>query len=66
VKIFSGSTSVTESFGSRRFSVRTQIVPAKPPPTTTIRPEVWARATNGAKSADPVATKRRRPDRRSS
>jgi hypothetical protein len=70
VKTASGSIRVTESAGSRRFSVRAQVAPAKPPPRTTIRPVAWARATKGAqvvpKDAAAVARKRRRADRKTS
>src|SRR5580700_11219826 len=38
VKLAFCSTSVTASRGSRRFSARAQVAPAKPPPITTTRP----------------------------
>src|SRR5438876_10497482 len=47
----SGSTRVTVSLGSRAFSVRAAVAPAKPPPTTTTRPVPWAEATAGARLA---------------
>ena len=50
-KVRFASTSVTSRRGARRFSMRAQVAPAKPPPMTTARPAVCARACAANKDA---------------
>src|SRR5829696_1275929 len=51
VKVRFASTSVTDAFGSRRFTSRAQVAPAKPPPITTTRGAAWPKPGRGKRDA---------------
>src|SRR6266700_442181 len=55
VKIAFGSTSVTANWGSARRSVRAQVAPANPPPTTTMRALPCAKAGDGSSTTEAAA-----------
>src|SRR5258708_8447767 len=52
VKVWFASTRVTAMRGSSRLSIRAQVAPAKPPPTTTTRPPAFCASAGIGSIAD--------------